>query len=144
MLTARSHKSYHRIFSPSYGSSMICLVVTIAFLSPFFLFDSQIDIRNPQHIFMDKSSPSWCINHWLPIFAVMGKTGVGKSTFIDVLGGRDCDNRPPRIDCGGLFSCKSSKEETNHEQKALTLSSRHIESDFLQSRLREWTRSVPY
>jgi hypothetical protein len=97
---------------------MICLVVIIAFLSPFFLFDSQIDIRNPQHIFMDKSSPSWCINHRLPIFAVMGKTGVGKSTFIDVLGGRDCDNRPPRIDCGGYF-------RVSLRRKRQTMSKRH-------------------
>ena len=57
-----------------------------------------------------------CSNHHLDysltIFAVMGKTGVGKSSFIDTLGGRDCNGESPKI-CHGLDSCKPSKDHTD-------------------------------
>lgn len=46
------------------------------------------------------------IDHSVPIFAIMGKTGVGKSQFINVLGGRHIeDGRPPQVG-HALESCK--------------------------------------
>ncbi|KAK2773124.1 hypothetical protein FQN53_004266 [Emmonsiellopsis sp. PD_33] len=44
-----------------------------------------------------------------PIFGVLGKTGVGKSTFIDILGGRNSSGHPPVI-CHGLESCTNDLE----------------------------------
>ncbi|GES66309.1 purine and uridine phosphorylase [Aspergillus terreus] len=41
-----------------------------------------------------------------PIFGILGKTGVGKSSFIDLLGGRNRSGHPPEI-CHGLESCTS-------------------------------------
>jgi hypothetical protein len=43
----------------------------------------------------------------LPIFAIIGKTGVGKSSFINELKGRNASGKAPDI-CHGLDSCKSS------------------------------------
>ena len=43
--------------------------------------------------------------HSLPTFAVMGKTGVGKSTFIEAVGGYNGTGHSPRT-CAGLSSCK--------------------------------------
>ena len=43
----------------------------------------------------------------LNIYAVIGRTGVGKSSFIDVLGGRDGEGREPKV-CHGLQSCTST------------------------------------
>jgi hypothetical protein len=45
------------------------------------------------------------IDRTLPIFAMIGKTGVGKSSFIDKLGGLDVTGKHPGI-CHGLESCK--------------------------------------
>ena len=45
------------------------------------------------------------IDHALPIFAIVGKTGVGKSSFIDILGGRDSYGQRAGV-CHGLDSCK--------------------------------------
>ncbi|KAL2864110.1 nucleoside phosphorylase domain-containing protein [Aspergillus lucknowensis] len=39
-----------------------------------------------------------------PIFGILGKTGVGKSSFIDLLGGRNRSGYPPEV-CHGLESC---------------------------------------
>jgi ABC-type branched-subunit amino acid transport system ATPase component len=44
-------------------------------------------------------------DHSLPIFAVIGRTGVGKSTFINSLGGRNNDGNDATV-CHGLDSCK--------------------------------------
>lgn len=43
----------------------------------------------------------------LNIYAVIGRTGVGKSTFIDILGGRDGEGHGPKV-CHGLQSCTST------------------------------------
>ncbi|KAI9681692.1 MAG: hypothetical protein M1822_007044 [Bathelium mastoideum] len=45
-----------------------------------------------------------------PIFAVIGKTGVGKSSFINVLGGRNYSADAPEI-CHGLETCKFEQIE---------------------------------
>lgn len=43
----------------------------------------------------------------LPVFAILGQTGVGKSTLIKTLGGRNLNTtRAPEI-CAGLESCKA-------------------------------------
>jgi hypothetical protein len=41
-----------------------------------------------------------------PIFAIMGKTGVGKSTFIDLLGGREVKTKERPVVGDSLESCK--------------------------------------
>ncbi|OXV09199.1 hypothetical protein Egran_03041 [Elaphomyces granulatus] len=46
-------------------------------------------------------------DHSLPIFAVIGRTGVGKSTFVNSLGGRHNDGNDATV-CHGLDSCTSS------------------------------------
>lgn len=43
----------------------------------------------------------------LNIYAIIGRTGVGKSTFIGALGGKDGDGREPEV-CHGLQSCTST------------------------------------
>lgn len=40
------------------------------------------------------------------VFIVIGKTGVGKSTFIKLLGGKNGEGQPPDID-DKIDSCKS-------------------------------------
>ena len=45
------------------------------------------------------------INHSIPIFAIMGKTGVGKSKFIQVLGGENITERHQPEVGHGLESC---------------------------------------
>lgn len=57
-----------------------------------------------------------------PIFAIMGKTGVGKSSFIDKLGGRNSSGGAPEI-CHGMDICEpqaraqTMKLEANLQRK---------------------------
>ena len=48
------------------------------------------------------------INPAYPIFAIIGRTGVGKSTFIKVLGGLNNTRQAPDV-CHGLETCRSSE-----------------------------------
>lgn len=50
-------------------------------------------------------SPPPSINPGIPIIAIMGRTGVGKSMFINTLGGLSLDEKVPPVVGHGLESC---------------------------------------
>lgn len=73
-------------------------VVLAAILSIFLglLFAVSGTSPSPSHPEIDAS---------LPVFAILGKTGVGKSTFIETLGGRNVKTGDVPAVCHGLASC---------------------------------------
>lgn len=74
---------------------VVILALTIMVLSP-----SRNIITSPPGM-----PPTNDINSDYPIFAVIGRTGVGKSTFIKTLGGVNATNGPPEV-CHRLETCK--------------------------------------
>ena len=73
--------------------------MAIILIPPFLYLQPSIDVSQDD-------VPYKGIDHSVPIFAIVGKTGVGKSQFINVLGGRHIeDGRPPQVG-HTLASCK--------------------------------------
>jgi GTP-binding protein EngB required for normal cell division len=54
------------------------------------------------------------LNTSWPVFAILGKTGVGKSSFIDVLGARNLTTGLGPVVCEGLESCGSCLNSYTH------------------------------
>jgi hypothetical protein len=85
--------------------------MVISILVPVVLWIAQIRLMDGTHEISGAiSAQPWSgLDPTLPIFAIIGKTGVGKSSFINELEGRNASGKPPDI-CHGLYSCKSSPE----------------------------------
>ena len=73
-------------------------------------------LLNPAPIHINHANPNGSsyhgFNHSKAMFAIMGRTGVGKSNFIDVLGGRHVETGSPPEVGHGLESCKYSSNRT--------------------------------